>query len=96
MKEQYLQKRILDFLSSRGAYAVKIISANHSGVPDILACVNGKFVAIEVKNGTKLSELQEYNIRKIQEAGGIAIVSTSLDDIRNVVKIEGENEKEKV
>lgn len=46
-----------------------------SGIPDILACVNGYFVGVEVKaqNG-KPSELQLYNIRKIREAGGFAVV----------------------
>lgn len=46
-----------------------------AGVPDLLACVNGVFVAIEVKaqNG-KASELQLYNIEQIRKAGGVAIV----------------------
>ena len=45
------------------------------GIPDLLACVNGRFVAIEVKaqNG-KPSELQVYNIKKIREAGGVGII----------------------
>lgn len=40
-----------------------------------MACINGHFVGIEVKaqNG-KPSELQLYNINKIREAGGFAIV----------------------
>lgn len=50
-------------------------SFTRSGIPDILTCVNGYFVGVEVKaqNG-KPSELQLYNIRKIREAGGFAIV----------------------
>lgn len=50
-------------------------SFTKSGIPDILACVNGYFVGIEVKaqNG-KPSELQLYNIKKIREAGGFAVV----------------------
>lgn len=41
----------------------------------MLCCVNGHFVAIEVKAATgKPSELQEWNIRKIQEAKGIGII----------------------
>lgn len=42
-----------------------------SGVPDIIACVNGHFVGIEVKasNG-HASELQKRNIRLIQSANG--------------------------
>ena len=47
-----------------------------SGIPDILACVNGNFVAIEVKSSTgEPSELQKYNIRKISESKGYAIIT---------------------
>ena len=50
-------------------------SFTKSGIPDILACVNGYFVGVEVKaqNG-KPSALQLYNVRKIREAGGFALV----------------------
>ena len=45
------------------------------GVPDILACVNGHFVAVEVKaeNG-KPSELQLYHLDEIRKAGGLAFL----------------------
>ena len=46
-----------------------------SGIPDILCCLNGKFIAIEVKaESGKPSELQEYHLRKINEAGGFGIL----------------------
>ncbi|EJO5347172.1 VRR-NUC domain-containing protein [Clostridium botulinum] len=46
-----------------------------SGIPDIIACVGGTFVAIEVKapNG-RASELQKRNIRLIQESGGVGYI----------------------
>lgn len=46
-----------------------------SGIPDIIACVNGHFVGIEVKapNGHP-SELQKRNIRLIQNAKGYASI----------------------
>lgn len=46
-----------------------------AGVPDILACVNGYFVAIEIKaaNGHP-SELQKRNIKQIKDSGGIAYI----------------------
>lgn len=46
-----------------------------SGIPDIIACVNGTLVGIEVKapNG-KPSELQKRNIRLIQESKGIGYI----------------------
>ena len=46
-----------------------------SGVPDILCCVCGRFLAIEVKasNGHP-TELQCSTLSKIDEAGGMAIL----------------------
>lgn len=46
-----------------------------SGIPDILACINGYFVGIEVKapNGIP-SELQLHNVHAINAAGGFAFV----------------------
>ena len=45
-----------------------------SGIPDILCCVNGVMMAVEVKasNG-KPSELQKLNISRINKSGGIGV-----------------------
>lgn len=44
-------------------------------MPDLLICCNGFFIGAEIKAPDgKTSELQEWNIRKIKEAGGIAVV----------------------
>ena len=88
MKEQDIQRKIIKYLESVGAYVVKVVASNKSGTPDILACYRGIFLAIEVKRPetkTNVSELQEYNIKKIKEAGGIAIVSWDLDAVKAVV-----------
>lgn len=75
--EKNFENRIKKFLADRGCWFVKYFAnrMTKSGVPDILACVNGRFVAIEVKasNGHP-SELQIWNRDKIREAGGIAII----------------------
>lgn len=46
-----------------------------SGIPDILACVNGIMFAVEVKgsNGTP-SELQKLNISRINKSGGVGVI----------------------
>jgi len=45
-----------------------------SGIPDILACVNGMFVAVEVKaSDGRPSELQKLNVKRINKSGGIAV-----------------------
>jgi Holliday junction resolvase len=47
-----------------------------SGTPDILACVNGVFVAMELKATARSSvtKLQSYNLQRIQEAEGVALI----------------------
>lgn len=53
------------------------------GVADILACVNGKFVAIELKMGKdRLSDEQIGFIKSIQYTGGIAMVVSSWEDFQ--------------
>lgn len=75
--EKTFENKVKKFLDSQGAWYVKFFanSFTKSGIPDILACVNGYFVGVEVKtqNGTP-SELQLYNVKKIREAGGFAMV----------------------
>lgn len=46
-----------------------------SGIPDIIGCYHGRFFALELKaeNG-KPSELQLYNLDKINKAGGYGIL----------------------
>lgn len=76
--EKTFENKIKKYLDSRGAWFIKYWAGaqyTKSGIPDILACVNGYFVGVEVKaqNG-KPSELQLHNVRKINQAGGFAFV----------------------
>lgn len=75
--EKAFENRIKNYLKAHGCWFVKYFAnrMTKSGVPDILACVNGFFVGIEVKaqNGSP-SELQLWNRDKIREANGISIV----------------------
>jgi len=75
MNEQQIQHKIIKYLESNGYYVVKIIAANKSGVPDVIAAKDGKVIFIEVKTLIgKLSPLQKYNIKKIQKCGNRAII----------------------
>lgn len=89
MLEQQIQSSILRYLKSKNIYAVKIITASKSGVPDILACLKGRFVGFEIKAPRRIgnvSELQKYNIAKIKAAGGEAYIVTSLDEAQAIVE----------
>lgn len=88
--EQKIQKAIVDFLKSIGAYVVKVINATKKGVLDIIACVNGRFVTIEVKKPeTKddVSDLQAYNIKLAQKAGGIAFVAWNVPMVEENLRL---------
>lgn len=75
--EKNFENKIKRFLKSNDCWFVKYFAnrMTKSGVPDILANVNGYFVAIEVKadNGHP-SELQIWNRNQIRNSEGIAII----------------------
>ena len=53
-----------------------------AGIPDIIACLHGRFVAFEVKTESgKLSKLQEITIQRIKEAGGISDENNSYSTV---------------
>lgn len=55
------------------AFSIQQVSIN--GDPDKLLCIRGKFVAAELKaRGGKLRPLQEYRLKQVRDAGGIALV----------------------
>lgn len=75
--EAKVKAKIVKLLKQYGAYY--FFPATHgygrSGVPDIVCCVDGKFLAIECKAGkNKPTPLQEAEIAKIAAAGGQALV----------------------
>ena len=75
--EKTFENRIKKYLTENGIWHVKYFANGFtkSGIPDLLCAVNGHFLAIEVKaeNG-KPSQLQIYNIEKIRESGGHAVI----------------------
>jgi Holliday junction resolvase len=76
--EKLFENKVKAFLKSQGCWFVKYWGGGQftkAGIPDLLVCCKGKFIALEIKAPTgKPSELQLYNVEKIKEAGGIALV----------------------
>ena len=57
-----------------------------AGLPDIICCINGAFVAFEVKTPSgKLTTLQESTLRKINAAKGKACKVTSLQEVKEII-----------
>ncbi len=58
-----------------------------AGIPDVICCHKGLFVAFEVKTDSgKATLLQEITLRKICEAGGIAVLVRSVEEVKNVME----------
>lgn len=82
MTEQKIQKKIIDYLDSLGAYVVKIIKCNRSGVADILVCFKGHFIAFEVKAPKgKPSPLQLYHQKLVRDSEGHCAIVYSVDEV---------------
>lgn len=104
--EKDVQRGILDYLAHIGAWPVRInsgaISGDHAGkrrfvrmnsqpgCPDVLCCLDGRFIGIEVKRlGGKATEKQLSALDAIRRAGGVAFVATSIEDVERALKAEG-------
>ena len=89
MNEKRFEMKIRKELEKYNAWVLKTWSngIQRSGIPDLIVCLNGHFVGIEVKaEKGKPSELQKYNIKKIKEAGGIAMIVYP-DDFEDLKKL---------
>ena len=90
--EGKVKLRVKLLLTSINAYY--FMPATHgygsSGIPDFIACINGRFVGIECKAGkNKATALQEKNLNGITKAGGLSIVvnEKNVDDLLTILGV---------
>lgn len=90
MKEKDIVAAILRLLKKTpDCFAWKEHGSMYStaGIPDIIACIGGRFVAFEVKvPRNKLTKLQEITIQKIKDAKGQAFMVTSAAEVAAILK----------
>ena len=75
--EKKVKQRAVAQLKAMGAYYFYPVTGGFgsSGVPDIVCCLNGRFIGIECKAGKgKTTALQDKNLAAITAAGGLALV----------------------
>lgn len=94
VNEAQLVARIRTALLAKhpGSYWLKIHGdpQQESGIPDLLGCVAGRFLGIEVKHRkpteslahalARVTPTQTRHIERIRDAGGIAGVALSVED----------------
>ncbi len=88
MLESKIQAKIIKYLKKE-TYCIKTISTNKSGVPDLICCYKGIFIAFEVKASGKektVSELQQHHIQEIIKNGGLAFIVSSLEEVENIIR----------
>lgn len=89
-KEKNFENRIKAYLDKNNCWYVKFFANAYtsSGIPDIISCVNGRFVAIEVKQEKGIASLmQKMHLKKIKESGGIGILAypSGYEDLKKLI-----------
>jgi Holliday junction resolvase len=87
--ERKVKKKVVSILDEFGAYYFYSVTGGYgrSGVPDIVGCYKGKFIAIECKAGKgKTTALQDKNINAIRAQNGRALVVNE-DNIADVIQL---------
>lgn len=91
MREKDFENQIKQYLFDAEAWYVKFFAnrMTKSGIPDILACVNGYFVGIEVKaQSGHPSALQLHKCSEIRKAGGFAFIvyPSGFEQLKSFIK----------
>lgn len=87
--ESQLQKKCIKHLEEQGVYHLNIYGSGRTGkgAPDLIACINGRFVAFELKVGDNdLSPAQEIHMRQIIRSEGDHYTPRSLEEFKEIVE----------
>lgn len=87
--EAQLQDKAIDYLESRGIYNLNLFGDGWSGKgkPDLLVCINGRFVAFELKVGENdLSDAQKLHRIWIKRSGGLHYSPYTLEEFISIVE----------
>ena len=74
--EKKVKQNVVSVLTELDAYYFYPATGGYgrSGIPDIVACLGGRFIGIECKAGNKKpTPLQARELQAVKDSGGIAI-----------------------
>lgn len=89
--ESKVKKRVREMLDALGIYHF-MPPANgfgRAGIPDIIACMDGHFIAIECKAGKgTTTALQDRELDRIHNAGGTTYIAreSNIDELQQILK----------
>ena len=83
-----LCRKILSYLNSLpDSYFELSYPGSPTGKPDITGCIEGLYIAVEVKIGKdKLSPIQKHYRNKIRKAGAVCMEARSLESVKAALK----------
>lgn len=87
--EKKLQDKAIAYLRGRGIYHLNLYGDGWSGKgkPDIIACINGKFVAFELKVGENdLQDDQKIHRARIRKSNGLHYSPYTLEEFVEIVE----------
>ena len=89
MQEKTIVKAIMQYLKTLpNCFCFKCHGGMYgaAGLPDIICCYRGRFVAFEVKTAKgKLTKLQETMLKRINATGGNAYKVTTLQEVKEIL-----------
>ena len=89
--ESTLQKKCIEYLKKKDIYYINKYGDGRSGLgaPDLIACINGRFVAFELKVGNNVkSKAQEIHKKRIERNGGQHYTPYTLEEFVECVEKE--------
>ena len=87
--EKKLQDNCIKYLESKGIYYLNLYGDGFSGKgkPDLLVCLNGLFVAFELKVGENdLQDDQKIHRIRIRRSGGLHYSPYTLSEFISIVE----------
>lgn len=84
--ESEIQAQILKWLREHGIFCFKVAMASPNGIPDVICCFDGKFIALEIKRNdrSRVAPLQWKRKEQIEEAGGESYIVWSVDMVKEI------------
>lgn len=87
--EKKLQDKCIKYLKSNGIYHLNLYGDGFSGKgkPDIICCINGLFVAFELKHGVNdMQDDQKIHKLRIERSNGLHYSPYTLDEFISIVE----------
>jgi hypothetical protein len=87
--ETKLQDKAIKYLKEKGIYYLNIYGSGRSGkgAPDIIACINGRFVCFELKVGANdMQDDQKIHKIRIERSGGLHYTPYTLEEFISIVE----------